>query len=326
MVNKDTRIVITGGSGFIGTNVLQNFVSKYEVINIDIIPPKDKDKTDLWCKCDITDYNQVEKIILDFRPDYIVHLAARTDLNGKTLADYKANTVGVENIIKVAKKLENLKKLIITSSMLVCKPGYIPKNQKDYAPTTIYGESKIETEKITWNLSSDLKCDWCIIRPSSIWGEYFEIPYKKFFDMVLAKKYFHIGRKGCTKTYGYVGNAVYQIERILFSSTGDIDNKVFYIGDYIPTNIEEWADEISLEAFGKRIFHMPYWILKCAAIFGDFLKVFQVNFPMTSFRLKNMITNNIVPLQNTEEIAPKLPFDRIDGIKRTLKWIKENKK
>lgn len=325
-MEQKKKIIITGGSGFIGTNVIQYFLDKYEIINIDNTKPKEKLHEIFWNDVDITDYKRLRKVILDFNPDYIIHLAARTDLDGSSIADYEANTIGVTNIMKAAKELKTLKKIIITSSMLVCKPGYIPKNQIDYAPTTVYGESKVETENITWKLAQELKCDWCIIRPSSIWGEYFGIPYRNFFDMVLSKKYFHIGHKGCTKTYGYVGNAVYEIEQLLFHETYENNNKVFYIGDYIPTNIEEWADEISLQAFGKKIFHMPYFIIKCAALFGDFISIFKIHFPMTSFRLKNMTTNNIVPLENTEFIAPNLPYNRINAIHRTLEWLKKDQK
>lgn len=318
-----TKILITGGSGFIGTNLVQYLSKEFTVLNLDIKAPKEPSHKQYWTPVDINKIEQVKSAIIGFNPDYIIHLAARTDLDGKTVEDYKANTIGVKNILLSAKELQTLKKIIITSSMLVCKPGYIPNNQKDYAPTTAYGESKVETENITWEMFSDLKCDWCLIRPSSIWGEYFDVPYRNFFDMVLSKKYFHIGNKSCTKTYGYVGNAVYEIEQLLFHDTINVDNKVFYIGDYIPTNIEDWANEISVEAYGKKIIHMSYVLLKCAAIFGDLLSIFHIHFPMTTFRLHNMTTNNIVPLENTKEIAPNLPFSRQDGIKRTLLWLQK---
>jgi len=42
---------------------------------------------------------------------------------------------------------------------------------------------------------------------------------------------------------------------------------------------------------------------------------------MTSFRLKNKTTNNVMILANTIEIAPNLPFSRIDGIKMTFFWF-----
>lgn len=311
-------VVVTGASGFIGTNLLDRLKDRYEVLNVDTKQPLNEDQHNYWRRVDITDLKALEAVICDFNPDYIVHLAARTDLLGRGIDDYAANTVGVENILKVAAKLPNLKKIIITSSMLVCSTGYIPQHQFDYAPTTIYGESKVLTEKIVWG--DKPKCDWAIVRPSSIWGPWFGDPYKNFFDMVIAKRYFHVGNRSCTKTYGYVENIVYQIEQIMLADTTNEQNKVFYLGDLQATNIEEWANEIAGE-LGYKIHKIPYWILKIAAWGGDLLKLIGVRFPMTSFRLKNMTTDNIVPLSNTSEIAPNPPYARIEGVKRTLSWI-----
>ncbi len=316
------KIIITGGSGFIGTNLVDKFSNDgHEVINFDINQPKLEKHFNFWKKIDINNYSTLNNSIIDFNPDYIVHLAARTDLNGNNLSEYNANIQGVGNVIKSSNQLHALKKIIITSSMLVCHGGYKPKNQFDYSPTTTYGESKVETEKIVW--ANKPNCDWSIIRPTSIWGPWFGIPYKNFFDMILAKKYFHIGNKSCTKTYGYVGNAIYQIEQILFSDTRDESNKVFYIGDYFPTNIEEWGNEIAHE-LGFKIKKVPYFLIRMAALFGDSLKLIGINFPMTSFRLHNMTTDNIMDLSNTNKVAPNLPFSREDGVKLTLDWIKNH--
>lgn len=315
------KILITGASGFIGTNLLQYLLEKnFEVLNIDIDSPKDNTFNKYWKQVDILDYVKLSRAIVEFCPDYIVHLAARTDLEGKTLDDYSANSLGVHNLLKIVNTtLPNLRKIVVASSMLVCHAGYYPKDQFDYAPTTVYGESKVETEKIVW--ANKPISDWAIIRPTSIWGPWFGVPYRNFFDLIISKKYFHIGNKGCTKTYGYVGNAVYQIEKILFADTRGEENKVFFIGDSPATNIEEWSNEIA-RIIHTKIIKMPSLFIKLAALFGDFLKYIGMSFPMTSFRLRNMTTDNIIDLSKTYKIAPQPPFTRVEGIEETLKWIK----
>jgi nucleoside-diphosphate-sugar epimerase len=318
------KIVVTGGSGFIGTNLTEKLSQDgHEVLNLDIKEPLNKKLFKYWTKVDINCLDSFEQIIDSFSPDYIVHLAARTDLDGTCLEDYATNILGVENLIKICNESKTLKKVIIASSMLVCHGGYYPKNQFDYAPTTIYGESKVLTEKIVW--ANKPSCDWAIIRPTSIWGQWFDIPYKNFFDMIISKKYFHIGNVGCTKTYGYVGNSIYQIEKILFNETRDELKKVFFIGDNPATNIEEWGNEIAAEN-GVKIIKMPFLIIKIAAFLGDILKFIGVGFPITSFRLRNMTTNNIVDLNNTYEVVGILPYTRKEGIKKTLEWINQHKK
>lgn len=315
------KILITGASGFIGTNLLEDLYKKeYDVLNIDFKEPKINERKNVWENVDITKYDDFEKAVLNFNPDYIVHLAARTDLDGKTLEDYSANVLGVENLMNIVQKLNNLKKVIITSSKFVTRNGYKVKNQIDYCPHTKYGESKVETEIRVW--ANEPKCDWCIIRPTSIWGPWFGVPYRNFFDIVMKRMYFHIGNIKCYKTYGYVGNAIYQIEQLLFNETLDENNKVFYIGDEPAYEINEWADEIANE-LGFKVPTMPVWFVKCLAKLGDFLGIFRIHFPMQSFRFGNMTNDGVNNMTNTYKLAPKMIYSRLDGIKNTIEWIKK---
>ena len=318
------KILLTGASGFIGTNLLEDLLKKgYEVKNLDWNEPKITARKNLWENINIINYDEFEKAVISFNPDYIVHLAARTDLDGKTLEDYDQNITGVENLMKIIHKLPNLKKIIITSSKFVTRNGYQIKNQRDYCPHTKYGESKVETETRVWNDIPD--CDWCIIRPTSIWGPWFGVPYRNFFDMVIRRMYFHIGYIKCHKTYGYIGNAIYQIELLLFNETKDVNNKVFYIGDEPPYEINEWADEIAAE-LGFKIPTMPVWFVKCLAKFGDFLGFFHIHFPMQSFRFTNMTNDGINDMSNTYKIAPEMPYTRLEGVRETIAWINKYEK
>lgn len=317
------RIIITGASGFIGTNLLQFYLGKgFDLVNIDNTPPKIKELSNSWKGIDILDYNSLKSAILSFKPNFVIHLAARTDLNGKNIDDYDTNTIGTQNLINILNQTPSVKKVIFASSMLVCKPGYIPNNQLDYAPSTMYGESKVLMEKSIQASSHNYA--WAIVRPTSIWGPWFSEPYRNFFDLVIKKKYFHIGKKSCTKTYGYVENLIYQLDAIINSPAAKIQGNYYYLGDYEPTNIKIWANEIA-EELGTSIITIPFTLIKLAAIGGDILKSLNVQFPMTSFRLKNMTTNNVVDLSNIKEIAPFLPCSRIDGIKKTLNWLKVTK-
>jgi nucleoside-diphosphate-sugar epimerase len=133
---KNSKVLITGASGFIGTNLLAHLKSLgHTVINLDILPPKNNEQLSLWEKTDITNYKEFLHKATTYSPDYIVHLAARTDLKGKTLDDYHVNTVGTENMLKIIPYLSSLKKIVVTSLMLVCRLGYKPENQFDFHPT-----------------------------------------------------------------------------------------------------------------------------------------------------------------------------------------------
>lgn len=317
------KILVTGGSGFIGTNLISKFLREaYEVLSIDIHEPKLQEHTQYFKKIDLCDLKTLEEVIVPFNPNFVIHLAARTDLNGITLEDYDANIQGVKNLLEVLDKLDNLERVIFASSMYVCQPGYTPTDFYDYKPHTIYGESKVLTEKIIKEKNPSYI--WTIIRPTSIWGPYFGEPYNLFFKIVLSHKYFHMGDKACKKTYGYIDNFIYQLLSIISADSNEINKKTFYLGDYEPYDITSWANEIA-EYKQIKIPNIPYSLFKMAGFFGDFVKLVGVKFPMTSFRLRNMTTDNIFDLSEIKKIAPELPVSRKDGTKTTIDWLVDNK-
>lgn len=316
------KILITGGSGFIGTNLIEYLrgFNSFEILSLDIAEPKISNLQSFWRDIDIRNKTELGKAVWDFNPDYVIHLAARTDLKGTTLNDYDANIGGVSNLLDVLEDVPNLKRVIFTSSMYVCEPGYMPRDFEDYAPHTLYGESKVATEKII--KSRNPQYEWCIIRPTSIWGPWFGEPYNKFFHIVLNRMYFHMGSRACKKTYGYIDNAICQIMSLLKADKEKINGNIFYIGDYEPYDITEWANEIA-DYIGIKIPRVPYFCFKLAGWLGDLLKHLGVAFPMTSFRLHNMTTDNIHNLEPIRKIVPVLPIQRAEGTKRTLEWIKQ---
>jgi len=316
------KILVTGGSGFIGANLVAKLVSDgFKIVNLDLNRPVHPEQVSLWRQVNILDVEALRKEIKIFDPEVIIHLAAVTDLNGKTPDYYKANVQGTQNMLTVAHELPSLRKVLFTSSMYVCRPGYKPSNYDDYKPHTLYGESKVNGELVVKAITG-AKFEWTIIRPTSIWGPWFGIPYIDFFNIVYQGKYFDFGR-ACTKTYGYIENTIDQIMKLVWAD--NVNGRTFYLGDMPAIQISEWADEISL-AMGKgSIRKIPFLAMQMAALAGDLLGVAKIKFPMTSFRLSNMTTNNILPLDDLYEITGPSRISRQDGVKATIAWLAEHK-
>lgn len=317
------KILVTGGSGFIGTNVISHLLNnnQCQVLNLDLQKPKLSEHLSFWQKIDLLDRRNLIVSIKKFNPTHVIHLAARTDLMGKNLDDYKSNTKGVQNLIDALSTCTNIQRVVFASSMLVCKVGYQPQSDTDYAPSTLYGKSKVEMENII--RSQPHSYEWCIIRPTSIWGPWFGEPYANFFKMILSHQYVNLGKHACTKTYGFIDNAVFQITSLLYAPNELIEHRVFYLGDYNPYNISEWALEIG-EIANIKIPTIPFFLFKLAAWGGDLLKMIGIRFPMTSFRLKNMTTDNIIDMSDTQHLVPNLPINRKEGTIQTINWINNN--
>ena len=322
------KIVVTGGSGFIGTNMIELLeYSDFKIFNYDISMPKNLKHIQYWSRVDILDKEYLISNLLKDKPDFIIHLAARTDLNeNDNINGYRVNIEGVKNIMDGAIKIEGLKKIIVASSMLVCKLGFYPNSFDDYAPNSLYGQSKVLTEQIV----KEYNINWTIVRPTSIWGPWFAAPYRNFFELVMKGFYFNISNKySSTKTYGFVDNTCKQILSLLLNNNECVNHNYFYLGDIKSINITDWANSIRRLNSQSKPITLPKYLLKFAAKIGDLLKdVFRLHsFPMNSFRYKNMTNNNIIhDLTRTVEvtkIGDKTNLD--DEIIKTIVWIKNNK-
>jgi nucleoside-diphosphate-sugar epimerase len=250
----------------------------------------------------------------------VFHLAARTDLLGKEVSDYRSNSDGVRNLIVALRDLPNRPRLIVASSRMVCDIHYTPSNDTDYAASSAYGESKVLTEVITRRECGNA-IPWILVRPTGIWGPWFDIPYRNFFEMVRRGLYLHPGNSQTRKSYGFVGNIVHQLDRLMYSNFSKAQGRALYVTDP-PIAILPWAKQIA-DTFGvRRPVEIPYPFLAVAAKIGDTLKrMGWRNPPLTSFRLANLTTDMVVDYMLAEDVSGNGPYTMQDAVDITIDWL-----
>lgn len=324
----DQRVVITGGSGFVGTNLVEYFSQcGWEIRNFDIACPRNPDQFHYWTNVDIQDRNRLIHETQKFQPSVFLHFAARTDLNERqNLAGYAANMEGVSNVIEAIQSTASIRRAVFASSQLVCKLGYQPQNEYDYQPSTLYGQSKAQTEKIV-RTAENLDSIWTIIRPTSLWGPWFDAPYRNFFNAIARNLYVHPGNMRTLKQWGFIGNSVFQVYRLIEAPAEKVHKKTFYLADYRPVELREFANKVQAAVGAKPIRTIPVTILKMAARLGDLVnKIGWANPPLTSFRYHNMITVETQDLSPLQEVIGPLPYSLDQGIDITVQWLCQHDK
>jgi nucleoside-diphosphate-sugar epimerase len=319
---NERRILITGGSGFIGTNLVEHYVTAgVPVTNFDRAPPRAPGHRGAWCRGDILDATALRDIVEDFSPTHIVHTAARTDIRGPTLSDYPQNVTGVANVIAAARRAPTLRRIIFTSSRLVARIGYQPRSEDDYCPPNAYGESKVVGEKVVRDAA--LPCSWVIVRPTSIWGPWFAVPYKDFFMAVAKNYYAHVRGVSVRKSFGFVLNTVHELDKLLETANETVHGKTLYLADYPPIRVEEMADCIQRELGTRKIRGVAFPLLKPVARAGDALqRLGWTEPPLTTFRLNNLVTEMVYDLEALERIVGPLPYSMEEGVRITVDWLR----
>jgi len=312
------KVLVTGSSGFIGQALVRRLrLAEHDVVGLDRTPGAATDYI-----CDILDSGRLDDAVTGVSPDAVVHLAARIDLDEKhDLAGYAANIEGVSNLVAAVQRTPSIKRAVWTSSQLVCRVGYVPRDDTDYAANTLYGQSKALTEQIVRN-SDGAGREWCLARPTTVWGPGMSAHYQRFLRMIQRGHYFHVGNGPLLKSYSYIENIAYQYLRLLEAATDSIHQKTFYLADYEPIDLLAWSDAFQ-RAFGARpIPHMPIAIARMLAYGGDAVTALGIRkFPFNSFRLNNVLTQYQFDLKPTEAVCGPLPFNTEQGVAATAAWL-----
>jgi len=182
------KIIVTGGLGFIGSNLIELLINKnFNVINIDKVTYSSnfyntreyvKNKNYKFIKCDLNDKSKLNKIIFKYKPIGIFNLAAETHVDRSIDGPegfINSNIIGVFNLLEIFKKYskKNKKcKLIHISTDEVY--GDILKGRSNenypYKPSSPYAASKAASDHLVFSYVRTYKIPAIVTNCSNNYG------------------------------------------------------------------------------------------------------------------------------------------------------------
>jgi GlcNAc-P-P-Und epimerase len=320
---KRKRLLIIGGSGFIGSAIIRSAIEqdKYDIYSIDLKMNLDFDISKQFL-IDIRNLDQLENAVINIQPANVIVLAARTDISSERSIDYSTNILGTLNIKHVVSKVTGLETVIWTSTQLVNELGNFTFDTGTFNPPNTYGESKAISEMIIGELSMTSPAKHIIVRPTTVWGEGFSNHYKSWFMAIQNNYYFHTGFGSVEKSFGYVGNVAFQYLKLLEAESTLVEGKIFYLSDYETITLDKFTNLVAREMGTRRPISLPLMVCKLIALVGDLINYFGYRFPYNTFRLNNIKKSYVVDLNETKELCGECPFSVTDGIKNTVEWMR----
>ncbi len=330
------KVLIIGGSGFIGHNLAVKLSKKFKVYIVDSFTINNlksfkvrtknlensfyikilKERINLLKKnkiniinLDARNYKKISKLVDKINPNYIYHLAAVAHANVSNkdpFSTFDNSLRTLENSLDATRSLKSLKRFFyLSSSMLYGQFKKSSVNEETICePLGIYGALKFAGEKMVIGYNQVFKLPYTIIRPSALYGE-----------RCVSRRVIQI----------FIESA---LKKEPIQITGDGKEKLDFT--YIEDLLNGMVLMMTNNKAKNQIFNLTFGNSRSLIELIDILKKYFPN-----LQVKNIPRDKLMPIRGTLSMrkAKKLlnfksKFNLEKGISRMIKWYlqKDNEK
>ena len=303
------KVVVTGGAGFVGSNLTRNLISRgHEVIIVDDLSTGLADNVPTgvkFVKSSILDKDLIGKVIS--KSDVVVHLAARGSVPRSIknpVATHEVNSIGTLNVLECARAV-NAHFIFSSSSSVYGANTTLPKTEDMVLkPLTPYAASKMAGEALSLAYAHSYELPVTTFRFFNIYGpwqrpdhEYAAVIPKWIWQAINGQEIVVYGDGEQTRDFTSVSTVV----EILVTT---LENKFCHPQ---PINL----------AFGNRI------------SLNEVLRNLKMHFPDIRIVHKEARLGDVKDSQNQPDLVksyfPKIkPKEFKDGLPETIDWLVEN--
>ena len=249
-----SKILITGGAGFIGSHLTDKLIEEgNEVVVVDNLSTGKKENLNVKAKfyeVDICD-SKISQIFQEEKPEIVFHFAAQIDVRksiDNPMSDAEINILGSLNLLENCRKVDIKKFIFISSGGAVYGDTDViptPESQPEN-PESPYGITKMTIEKYLCFYKKTFGLNYTILRPANVYGPRQDSRGEGgvvaiFCDKILKNEEIRIDGNGeQTRDFIYVKDVV----NAGVMSMEQEKNEVYNIGTGIETNVNEILEKI----------------------------------------------------------------------------------
>ena len=302
------RVLVTGGAGFIGTNLVNELTRRgHEVIALDLYHTE----RDNYIRADVRNFRQLERVFEKWNFDYVYHLAAEYGRwNGEDYYEnlWATNVIGTKHLIRLQEELKF--RMILFSSAevygdydgIMGEDVMINNPIKDTYQMNDYAISKWAGELMAKNSATMFGTETVAVRPVNCYGlhEHYT-PYRGFIPKFIYHALFnkpYVVYKGHKRIIDFVEDTCRTFANILDNF---IPGEAYNVGGKAEweMSIEEYS-ELILKAVGR----------------DSSLVSYKESEPFTT-KVKHMdFSKAVKDLKHDPQVPPE------EGIRRTVEWMK----
>jgi UDP-glucuronate 4-epimerase len=265
------RILITGGAGFIGSHLSQRLLREGKRIaivdSLDDYYPAELKRANLeeikasgdfeFFPTDIRDGEKLREVFAGFKPDAVVHLAARPGVRRsfeQPEVYTSINVLGTTQVLEISRQ-SGVQRIVFASSSSVYGQSSCAPFREDAIimhPLSIYAATKVAGEALAFTYSQAYALPVICLRLFTVYGprQRPDLAIRKFAGMILEGKEVPLyGDGSLQRDFTYVDDIV---EGMICALDGPGGFDVFNLGNSHPVRIDYMVDALA-DALGKPV-------------------------------------------------------------------------
>lgn len=310
------RVLVIGGSGFIGTRLVGALrEAGHEPTILDLRPSASY--PDVTTIGDVTERTDVEAALEHV--DVAVNLAAEHRDDVRPVSRYEAVNVGGARTLVAAAEARGVDRLVFTSTVAVYGLGRPrPDETAPTRPFNEYGRTKLAAEDVlrAW-AAADPRRSLTIVRPCVVFGEGNRGNVWTLATQVASGRFRFVGDGANSKSMAYVGNVAAYLTGAVEAGPG-VHLVNYADGPDLTTRelVAVLSERLGVPV-GARAIPLPLGVL-AGHVFDAAARLTGRTFPVSAVRVRKFAAETTVDAGRVDRSGFVRPYSIVEGLERTL--------